>query len=167
MKATQVTKAGRRLDAITDTIAPVVNSFDSPFTLRTRRERLSRPADVFVPKLNGTTARPAGGRATGRRDRHLYRVHDEAESSCELVVEELVSVGFLSLEEVEGTELSAGLGVAVGVAVGVEMEFMQSVDVGLVMELDEVEMVGGRAEEIREGEVMEATGDGGTAVVML
>jgi len=76
-------------------------------------------------------------------------------------------VGFVSLEEVEGTELSAGLEVAVGVTAEVEMEFMQSVDVGVVMELDEVEMVGGRAEEIREEEVMEATGDGGTAVVML
>lgn len=76
-------------------------------------------------------------------------------------------MGFVSLEEVEGTELSAGLEVAVGVTAGVEMEFMQSVDVGVVMELDEVEMVGGRAEEIREEEVMEATGDGGTAVVML
>lgn len=84
-----------------------------------------------------------------------------------VVVEEVVSVGFVSLEEVEGTELSAGLEVAVGVTAEVEMEFMQSVDVGVVMELDEVEMVGGRAEEIREEEVMEATGDGGTAVVML
>lgn len=50
--------------------------------------------------------------------------------------------------------------------VEVEMEFMQSVDVVLVMEVEMVEMVGGRAEEIRvEEEVMEATGE--TAVVML
>lgn len=48
-------------------------------------ERFSGPAHVFVPKLNGTTARPAGRRATGRHDRHLYRVHDEAESSYRCV----------------------------------------------------------------------------------
>lgn len=43
----------------------------------------------------------------------------------------------------------------------VEVEIMQLVDVGLVVVVvEEVEMVGGRAEEIRvEGEVMEATGE--------
>lgn len=46
-------------------------------------ERLRRPADVFVPELNGTTARPAGGRATRRHHRHLYREHDETKPSCE------------------------------------------------------------------------------------
>lgn len=34
-------------------------------------ERFSRAADVFVPKLDGTTARPAGRRAAGRNNRHL------------------------------------------------------------------------------------------------
>lgn len=36
-----------------------------------QRERFSGPAHVFVPELNGPTARPAGGRATRRHDCHL------------------------------------------------------------------------------------------------
>lgn len=47
----------------------------------------------------------------------------------------------------------------------VEREFMQSLVVGLVIVMEEVEMVGGRAEGVRmEEEVMEATGE--TTVVM-
>lgn len=47
-----------------------------------------------------------------------------------------------------------------------EIEFMQSVDVGLVVVVEEVEMVGGRAKEIRgEEEVIVATGE--TAVEMV
>lgn len=32
----------------------------------------SRAADVFVPELRSGTARPAGGGATGRNNRHLW-----------------------------------------------------------------------------------------------
>lgn len=47
-----------------------------------------------------------------------------------------------------------------------EIEFTQSVDVGLVVVVEEVEVVGGRAKEIRgEEEVTEATGE--TAVEMV
>lgn len=46
-------------------------------------ERFRRAADVFVPKLNGTTARPAGGRAAGRNNRHLgAALWREVRSSC-------------------------------------------------------------------------------------
>lgn len=62
-----------------------------------------------------------------------------------------VSVGLVSLEEVDGAEMSAGLGVVRGV---MEEESMQLVDVGLV-----VEMVRGGAEEAgQEGVVTGVSG---------
>lgn len=62
-------------------------------------------------------------------------------------------MGFVSLEEVEGEEVSAELGVAGCVIVGTEIESLQSVDAGLVVVVAKtVELVRGSAEEPREEE---------------
>lgn len=61
----------------------------------------------------------------------------------EVVVVEGVSVGCVELEEVEGTEAGVGIGVEVEVVVVV-------VDVGLVV-VEEVELVGGRVEDLVAG----------------
>lgn len=62
-------------------------------------------------------------------------------------------MGFVSLEEVEGEEVSAELGAAGCVIVGTKIEFLQSVDAGLVVVVaNMVELVRRRAEEPREEE---------------
>lgn len=45
-------------------------------------QRLSRAADVFVPKLRSGAARPAGSRATGRNNRHFLDLHDDVKTFC-------------------------------------------------------------------------------------
>ena len=72
----------------------------------------------------------------------------------------IVSVRFVSLEKEEGTETS-------GMA-EVEIEFMQSVDVGLVVMVEEVVLVVGGAVQTRVGElVMGASGESGVVMVSL
>lgn len=94
----------------------------------------------------------------------------EVVSACfKLVAVEVVPVGVVSLEEVEGTGMSVGIGMAERVMVEAETEFMQSVDVGLVavvMEEEGVELGGGRAAENRVEEVITGA-SGETAAVMV
>lgn len=85
-----------------------------------------------------------------------------------LVAVEVVSVGFVSLEEVEGAEVSVELVAAGWIMVDVETEFM--VDVGLIASavVEEVEVVGGRAAELAvEEQVMGASCETAAVIISL
>lgn len=85
------------------------------------------------------------------------------------VVVEMASKCPAAPDEVEGTEISGVLAVAGGVRTEVEMDFMQSVIVGLVVSVvvEGVEVVGGRAVETGTNwEVELVSGVSGEAVVV-
>lgn len=91
----------------------------------------------------------------------------ESVMSTELIAAALAmvveSVEFVSLEVVEGTEISVGRGGAGLVMERVELMSTRSVDVGLV---EEVELVGGTVAESRVEEVLPGASDE-TGVVMV